>query len=121
MNDEKPVLPAAFVLIEAAVHALRQQGITTASDIACALNGQGVSTPGAKGSMRGKSSGFSSWHDEASVAPEVVPAVKPGMSRADSAVGPRELHRVKRSQPKLARRLCRVAPDSIWGLCHFRL
>jgi hypothetical protein len=45
MNDENPVRPAASVLIEAAIHALRQQGITTAADIARALNEQGVTTP----------------------------------------------------------------------------
>ena len=41
MNDNKP---AAVILIEAAIHALRQQGITTAADIARALNDQGVTT-----------------------------------------------------------------------------
>ena len=41
MNDENLSGPAASVLIEAAVHALRQQGITTAADIARALNDQG--------------------------------------------------------------------------------
>jgi hypothetical protein len=45
MNDENPGGPAALVLIEAAIHALRQQGITTAADIARALNDQGLTTP----------------------------------------------------------------------------
>jgi hypothetical protein len=45
MNDENPGGPAAFVLIEAAIHALRQQGITTAADIARGLNDQGLATP----------------------------------------------------------------------------
>ena len=45
MNDENPVGPAALVLIEAAIHALRQQGITTAADIVRAPNDQGVTTP----------------------------------------------------------------------------
>jgi hypothetical protein len=45
MNDENPGRLAAFVLIEAAIYALRQQGITTAADIARALNEQGITTP----------------------------------------------------------------------------
>jgi hypothetical protein len=45
MNDENPRGPAAFVLIGAAIHALHQQGITTAADIARALNDQGITTP----------------------------------------------------------------------------
>jgi len=45
MNDENPGGPAAFLLIGASIHALRQQGITTAADIARALNDQGVTTP----------------------------------------------------------------------------
>ena len=44
MGDDNPRGPAAFALIEA-IHALHQQGITTAADIARALNDQGVTTP----------------------------------------------------------------------------
>ena len=44
MNDVNPGKPAALALIEAAIHALRQQGITTAADIARALNDQGITT-----------------------------------------------------------------------------
>ena len=45
MNDVNPGWPAALVRIEAAILALRQQGITTAADIARALNDQGLTTP----------------------------------------------------------------------------
>ena len=42
MNDNKP---AAVILIEAAIHSLRQQGITAAYGIAKGLNEQGITTP----------------------------------------------------------------------------
>ena len=45
MNDENLRGPTAVVLIEAAILALRQQGITSAADIARALNEQGITTP----------------------------------------------------------------------------
>jgi hypothetical protein len=48
MNDNKPDKPVWLMRDEAAmatIQGLRQQGITTAADIARALNDQGVSTP----------------------------------------------------------------------------
>ena len=42
MNDNKP---AAVILIEAAIHSLRQQGITAAYGIAKGLNERGITTP----------------------------------------------------------------------------
>jgi hypothetical protein len=45
MNDNKPEKPAAVILIEAAIQALRQQGITSAYALAKALNEQGITTP----------------------------------------------------------------------------
>jgi hypothetical protein len=45
MNDNKPEKPAAVILIEAAIGALRQRGITSAYGIAKALNEQGITTP----------------------------------------------------------------------------
>jgi hypothetical protein len=45
MNDNKPQKPAALILIETAIHSLRQQGITSAYAIAKALNEQGITTP----------------------------------------------------------------------------
>ena len=44
MVDDNPRGPSAFALIEA-IHALHQRGVTTAADIARALNEQGVTTP----------------------------------------------------------------------------
>ena len=41
MNDNKP---AAVILIQAAIHSLRQQGITAAYGIAKGLNEQGITT-----------------------------------------------------------------------------
>jgi hypothetical protein len=45
MNDSKPGKPGAVILIEAAIDALRQRGITSAYGIAKALNEQGITTP----------------------------------------------------------------------------
>lgn len=45
MNDNKPEKPAALILIEVAIDALRRQGITSAYGIAKALNEQGITTP----------------------------------------------------------------------------
>ena len=45
MNVDMPEKPAAIVLADAAmdvIHPLRRRGITTAADIACALNDQGT-------------------------------------------------------------------------------
>lgn len=44
MNDE-PERPIALLLIEDAIRSLRRQGVTTAADLARALNDQGVITP----------------------------------------------------------------------------
>ena len=45
MKVNKPDKPAAVILIEAAIDALRRQGITSAYGIAKALNKQGITTP----------------------------------------------------------------------------
>jgi hypothetical protein len=48
MNDNKPDQPVWLMRDKAtmaAIQALRQQGITTAADIARALNDQGITTP----------------------------------------------------------------------------
>jgi hypothetical protein len=45
MNDNKPQKPAALILMEAAIDALRQQGITPAYAIAKGLNEKGITTP----------------------------------------------------------------------------
>ena len=45
MNDNKPEKPAALILIEVAIDALRRQDITSAYGIAKALNEQGITTP----------------------------------------------------------------------------
>ena len=45
MNDNKPEKPAALILIEVAIDALRRQGITSAYGIAKAFNEQGITTP----------------------------------------------------------------------------
>jgi hypothetical protein len=45
MKVNKPDKPAAVILIEAAIDALRRQGITSAYGIAKALNEQGITTP----------------------------------------------------------------------------
>ena len=45
MNDNKPEKPAALILIEVAIDALRRQGIASAYGIAKALNEQGITTP----------------------------------------------------------------------------
>ena len=44
MNYE-PDRTAGLLLIEAAIRSLRRQGVTTAADLARALNDQGVTTP----------------------------------------------------------------------------
>jgi hypothetical protein len=48
MNGDTPGKPATMVLADAAmdvIHRLRQQGITTAADLARALNERDITTP----------------------------------------------------------------------------
>jgi hypothetical protein len=70
MNVDMPEKPAAMVLADAAmdvIHHLRQQGITTAADLARALNERGITTP--RGDRR--------WH-----ATQVQRVIATGMTRA---------------------------------------
>ena len=72
MNDNKPDEPAWLMRDKAtmaAIQGLRQQGITTAADIARALNDRGIATP--KGDR---------WH-----AMQVQRVIAMGTTRASSA------------------------------------
>ena len=51
MNEEAD-RPTGLLLIEAAIRSLRRQGVTTAADLARALNDQGITTQMANGGMQ---------------------------------------------------------------------